>query len=73
MGSSNEDFLDAFKAQPEYASFKGRMAMFKMPYIIDYLEEEKRYKDHLENRDRDKIQGVSLFQAIKQILYSGLG
>lgn len=47
LGSSNEDYLEAFKAQPDYPSFKGRLDLVRMPYLLDYRVEREIYDELL--------------------------
>jgi predicted Ser/Thr protein kinase len=43
IGSSNEGYLSAFKEIPEFQSFKGRMELVRVPYLLDYKVERKIY------------------------------
>jgi predicted Ser/Thr protein kinase len=43
LGTANEDYLDAFKKTPDYASFKGRVELVRVPYILDYELEQTIY------------------------------
>jgi serine protein kinase len=43
IGSSNEGYLSAFKEVPEFQSFKGRMELVRVPYLLDYKVEQKIY------------------------------
>ena len=43
IGSSNEGHLAAFKEIPEFQSFKGRMELVRVPYLLDYRVEQKIY------------------------------
>jgi len=47
IGSANEEFLEQFKGQPEYPSFKGRLELIRMPYILDYMVERRIYDQML--------------------------
>jgi serine protein kinase len=47
VASSNEAHLNAFKEYPDFPSFKGRMALIKMPYIRDCTLESEIYDDLL--------------------------
>ena len=47
IASSNETHLNAFKEYPDFPSFKGRMALIKMPYIRDVNLEADIYNDQL--------------------------
>jgi serine protein kinase len=44
IGSSNEGYLAAFKEVPEFQSFKGRMELVRVPYLLDFRIEEKIYE-----------------------------
>src|SRR5262245_27389284 len=43
VGSSNEGYLAAFKEVPEFQSFKGRMELVRVPYLLDYRIEQRIY------------------------------
>ena len=43
IGSSNEGYLSAFKEVPEFQSFKGRMELVRVPYLLDYKVEQRIY------------------------------
>jgi predicted Ser/Thr protein kinase len=44
IGSSNEGYLAAFKEIPEFQSFKGRIELVRVPYLLDYKVEQKIYQ-----------------------------
>jgi predicted Ser/Thr protein kinase len=44
VGSSNEGYLAAFKEIPEFQSFKGRMELVRVPYLLDYKVEQRIYE-----------------------------
>jgi predicted Ser/Thr protein kinase len=48
IGTSNEVHLAAFKQHPDFNSFKGRFNFIRVPYLLDYREEEKIYKDQVQ-------------------------
>jgi predicted Ser/Thr protein kinase len=48
IGSSNESHLAVFKEIPEFQSFKGRIELIRMPYLLDYQEEKKIYDAELQ-------------------------
>lgn len=48
MATANEDYLDAYKQTPDYSSFKGRVELVRVPYLLDYAVEETIYRDQLE-------------------------
>jgi len=45
IGSTNDRQLEAFREHPEYNSFKARIELVKVPYLLRYSDEEKIYKD----------------------------
>lgn len=49
MATGNEDYLDAFKQTPDYVSFKGRVELVRVPYILNYDLEQNIYDDQLES------------------------
>jgi predicted Ser/Thr protein kinase len=48
LGSSNELQLDAFKEFPDFTSFKGRIELIRVPYLLKVSEEEEVYSPDLE-------------------------
>jgi predicted Ser/Thr protein kinase len=46
-GSTNEVHLAAFKEIPDFASFKGRLELIRVPYILDVRHEEELYVEKL--------------------------
>ncbi|PIP90529.1 MAG: hypothetical protein COW01_10515 [Bdellovibrionales bacterium CG12_big_fil_rev_8_21_14_0_65_38_15] len=48
IGTSNEVHLAAFKQHPDFNSFKGRFNFIKVPYLLNYIEEEKIYIEQVE-------------------------
>ena len=47
IGSSNESHLAVFKEIPEFQSFKGRIELIRMPYLLDYQEEQRIYEEQV--------------------------
>jgi serine protein kinase len=47
MGSANELHLDAFREHPEFASFRGRLELIRVPYLRNYKEEQAIYDAHV--------------------------
>ncbi len=43
LASTNETYLDAFKEHPDFTSFKGRMLLVKVPYVMRYSDERDIY------------------------------
>jgi serine protein kinase len=47
VGSSNEGHLAMFKEMPEFASFKGRLELVRMPYLCDHTVEHRIYEEQV--------------------------
>lgn len=47
IGSTNELQLDAFKEFPDFTSFKARIELIRVPYLLQYSEEQKIYDINL--------------------------
>ena len=47
IGSSNESHLAVFKEIPEFQSFKGRIELVRMPYLLDYQQEARIYGEQI--------------------------
>ncbi len=47
IASSNESHLAVFKEIPEFQSFKGRLELIRVPYILDYVQEKRIYDEKL--------------------------
>ena len=47
LGSSNEIHLQAFKEIPDFQSFKGRIDLVRVPYILDVRHEQMLYEQKL--------------------------
>ena len=47
IGSSNESHLAVFKEVPEFQSFKGRMELIRVPYLLDHEVERTIYDEKL--------------------------
>jgi predicted Ser/Thr protein kinase len=43
IGSSNETHLNAFMEGPDWMSFKGRMELVRVPYLLEYPSERRIY------------------------------
>jgi predicted Ser/Thr protein kinase len=48
IGSSNEGYLAAFKEIPEFQSFKGRMELVRVPYLLDHRVEQRIYEAQIQ-------------------------
>ena len=49
IGSSNELQLDAFKEYPDFSSFKGRIELVQVPYLLELSRERKVHAPFLKN------------------------
>jgi serine protein kinase len=47
LASSNEKHLTAFKETPDFASFKGRIELVRVPYLRRYSDEKQIYEQQL--------------------------
>ncbi|RDV39115.1 serine protein kinase PrkA [Bradymonadaceae bacterium TMQ3] len=47
MATANEDYLDAYKQTADYSSFKGRVELVRVPYLLDYTVEEIIYREQI--------------------------
>ena len=47
MGSANELHLDAFRDHAEFASFRGRLELARVPYLKSYEQERSIYDTHI--------------------------
>src|SRR6185437_7135347 len=47
IGSSNDIHLAAFREIPDFQSFKGRIELVRVPFILDVRHEEMLYKERL--------------------------
>jgi predicted Ser/Thr protein kinase len=55
IGTSNEIHLSAFKEIAEFQSFKGRVELIRVPYLLDVSREEKIYEAKLKEAARSKF------------------
>lgn len=49
IGSSNEIHFAAFKQHPDFNSFKGRFNFLRVPYLMNWKDEEKIYQEQINN------------------------
>lgn len=49
LATANEVYLEAFKQQPDWASYKGRFELVRMPYLLDFRAETAIYDDLLKS------------------------
>ncbi|MEY3903946.1 MAG: hypothetical protein RL189_3252 [Pseudomonadota bacterium] len=57
MGSANEKHLDAFKASPDWPSFKGRFELVRVPYLLSSNLESKIYEEDVKTISRNRTVG----------------
>lgn len=61
VGSSNEVHMAAFKQHPDFNSFKGRFSFLKVPYLLNYKEEQLIYQDQVKHvRDKASFEPHAL-------------
>lgn len=49
IATTNEKHLDAFKQLPDFSSFKGRMELITVPYLLEINEEQKIYRKDVDS------------------------
>jgi predicted Ser/Thr protein kinase len=54
LGSTNELQLDAFKEFPDFTSFKARIELIRVPYLLSVTEEQEIYKPDIEQIAGDR-------------------
>lgn len=54
MATSNEKHLTLFKADPDFSSFKARMELIKVPYLLQWRRESRLYEEKLPSMARGK-------------------
>lgn len=54
IGTSNEVHLSAFKEMAEFQSFKGRLSLIRVPYLLDLGQEEAIYHRKIQEAARSK-------------------
>lgn len=55
IGSSNEIHFAAFKQHPDFNSFKGRFNFLRVPYLMNFREEEKIYAEQISKLKEEAI------------------
>lgn len=64
IGTGNETYLEAFKQQADWASYKGRIELIRMPYLLDWRAEQAIYDDTIRQlRLGDRVAPHSSFVA----------
>ena len=57
MASANEKHLDAFKASPDWPSFKGRFELIRVPYLLSSSQESRIYEEDVKTISRNRAIG----------------
>lgn len=57
MASANEKHLDAFKASPDWPSFKGRFELIRVPYLLSSSQESRIYEEDVKTISRNRSIG----------------
>ena len=47
IATSNDKYLEAFQSLAEFPSFKGRMELVRVPYLLDWRREQEIYAEHV--------------------------
>ena len=63
LASSNELHLAAFREHPDYASFRGRTILVRMPYLTDYRREQAIYDTQIVPQARVHVAPHTTFVA----------
>ncbi len=72
IGSSNEGYLAAFKEIPEFQSFKGRMELVRVPYLLDYRVEQRIYEAQIRAAHTESARHVAPHVAWVTALWAAL-
>src|SRR5579863_1513525 len=72
IGSSNEGYLAAFKEIPEFQSFKGRMELVRVPYLLDHRVEERIYQAQIQAAHTESARHVAPHVAWVTALWAAL-
>ena len=79
IGSANENHLNAFMESPEWTSFKARIELIRVPYLLDYRRESEIYRQHLPANEVGKplaphaIDVASLWAVLSRLHRPSLG
>lgn len=63
VASSNEIHLQAFREHPEYKSFRGRLSLVRVPYLVDYVREQQIYDQQIAPQVRRHVAPHATFVA----------
>lgn len=53
VGTTNDTYLEAFKQQPDWPSWKGRIELIRMGYLVDFRAEARIYQGVIDRLGRD--------------------
>lgn len=73
IGTSNEVHLTAFKQHPDFNSFKGRFNFIRVPYLLNYMQEEKIYHEQMQGLkekcrfEPQAIEALCLFSVLTRL------
>lgn len=54
LGTANEKQLSVFKRSPDFSSFKGRIELIPVPYLLRYSAESDLYERHIRSYSRGR-------------------
>lgn len=54
VGTCNEKYLSAFKANPDFTSFKGRIELLRVGYLLEWKKEREVYREFISEICREK-------------------
>ncbi|MBI4586346.1 MAG: hypothetical protein HY717_20240 [Planctomycetes bacterium] len=54
LGTTNEKHLSLFKRNPDFSSFKGRIELISMPYLLSISKETELYNNHIQLFSRER-------------------
>ncbi len=63
IASSNELHLNAFREHPEYNSFRGRLSLVRVPYLLDFEQEQQIYDSQIVPRVQRHVAPHATFVA----------
>jgi serine protein kinase len=72
IGSSNEGYLAAFKEIPEFQSFKGRMELVRVPYLLDHRVEQRIYEAQIRSAHTESARHLAPHVAWVTALWAAL-
>jgi len=70
IGTCNEAQLDAFKEYPDFPSFRARIELVRVPYLLDYKKETEIYKTQVRRLAGDRhvaphtLEGAALWATL---------